>query len=139
MVKVSVIYEGNFHCLAVHGPSGASLATDAPADNLGKGEAFSPTDLTVTSLANCMLTTMAIVAKKQGWSLDLTGTKARVVKHMTASTPRRIARIEVDVEVPLPASTPERAALENAARTCPVALSLHPDVEKALTFRWNAG
>jgi len=136
MVAISVTYEGNFRCLSTHASSGAVLPSDAPKDNLGKGEAFSPTDLTATSFAACMLTTMAIVVQKKSLRVDLGGLSARVRKHMTAEPPRRIAKIEVAVEMPLPASHPDRATLEHAALNCPVSLSLHPEVEKAVTFEW---
>lgn len=137
MVEFSVRYEGDLRCSATHGPSQAHLATDAPADNMGRGESFSPTDLTATSLASCMLTTMAIGAKKNGLAIDLAGAGARVIKHMTATPPRRIAKIEVALEIPVPSDHPDRARLEEFALQCPVALSLHPEVEKAVTFRWN--
>jgi putative redox protein len=137
VVQISVEYEGDLHCLSIHGPSQAALSTDAPKDNLGKGEGFSPTDLTATSLGVCMLTTMAIVAAKQSLNVELSGTRAVVKKHMTATTPRRIQKIEVNVEIPLPDSHSARATLEEAALKCPVALSLHPEVEKAVTFLWT--
>lgn len=136
MVEFSVRYEGDLRCRSVHKPSGSELPTDAPADNLGRGESFSPTDLTATSLATCMLTTMAIGAKKNGLAIDLSGAGARVVKHMTPAPPRRIAKIEVELDLPAPPNHPDRARLEEFALQCPVALSLHPDVEKAVTFRW---
>jgi putative redox protein len=137
MVEISVEYEGDLHCLSIHGPSRAALSTDAPKDNLGKGEAFSPTDLAATSLGVCMLTTMAIAAAKRSLDLDLSGTRAMVRKHMTATPPRRIERIEVNVEIPLPDTHSVRGLLEDAALNCPVALSLHPDVEKVVTFSWK--
>jgi len=137
MVEVSLTYEGGFRCLSTHGPSGAVLPTDAPKDNLGKGEAFSPTDLTATSLGVCMLTTMAIVAEKKFLQVDLAGVTARVGKHMTAEPPRRIAKVEVEVILPLSDSHPDREVLEHAARNCPVSLSLHPGVEQAVTFVWT--
>jgi putative redox protein len=130
-------YRGDLRCLSIHGPSQATLSTDAPRDNLGKGEAFSPTDLTATSLGVCMLTTMAIAAAKKSLDVELSGTKATVRKHMTAAPPRRIQKIEVKVEIPLSGSHTARGTLEEAALTCPVALSLHPDVEKAVTFVWK--
>jgi putative redox protein len=136
VVQISVQYEGDLHCLSIHGPSLAALSTDAPKDNLGKGEGFSPTDLTATSLGVCMLTTMAIVAAKQSLNVELSGTRALVRKHMTATAPRRIQKIEVNVEIPLPDSHSARGTLEEAALKCPVALSLHPEVEKAVTFVW---
>jgi putative redox protein len=138
MVEISVKYEGDLHCLAIHEPSRAELCTDAPTDNLGKGEAFSPTDLAATSLGVCMLTTMAIVAMKQSLDLDLSGTRAIVRKHMTTKPPRRIQRLEVSMEIPLPETFPSRATLEEAALNCPVALSLHPEIEKTVSFSWRS-
>lgn len=138
MVEISVTYQGDFHCLSTHAPSGAKLPSDAPKDNLGKGEAFSPTDLTAASLATCMLTTMAIVAQKKSLQADIKNATAQVRKHMTAGLPRRIAKIEVAVKLPLTSSHPDRATLEHAALNCPVYLSLHPDVEKAVIFEWAA-
>ena len=138
MVEVSVQYEGGFHCFAIHEPSRARLLTDAPKDNLGKGEAFSPTDLTATSLGVCMLTTMAIAAAKRSLDLDLSGTRAIVRKHMTTKPPRRIQRLEVSVTIPLPETLPSRATLEEAALNCPVALSLHQEIEKTVTFSWSS-
>ena len=137
MVEISVEYEGGFHCFAIHEPSRAKLPTDAPKDNLGKGEAFSPTDLTATSLGVCMLTTMATAAKLS-LDLDLSGMRAIVRKHMTAEPPRRIQRLEVSVKIPLPETLPSRATLEEAALNCPVALSLHPEIEQAVTFSWSS-
>jgi putative redox protein len=136
MVEFSLEYRGDLRCLCIHGPSQATLSTDAPKDNLGKGEAFSPTDLTATSLGVCMLTTMAIAAAKKSLGVDLSGSKATVKKHMTSTSPRRIQKIEVNIEIPLPDSHAARRTLEEAALTCPVALSLHPDVEKAVSFVW---
>ena len=138
MVEISVKYEGDLHCFAIHEPSRAELFTDAPKDNLGKGEAFSPTDLAATSLGVCMLTTMAIVAAKQSLDLDLFGTRAIVRKHMTTKPPRRIQRLEVSMEIPLPETLSSRPTLEEAALNCPVALSLHPEIEKAVTFSWRS-
>ncbi len=135
MIEISLRYAGDLHCEATHGPSGATLATDAPTDNHGLGQAFSPTDLYATSLGTCMMTIMAIVAQKDG--LDLAGTTFHVRKHMTAAPPRRIAKIEVDFDLPLAPTVDQRTALEAAAHTCPVALSLHPDIDKAVTFTWR--
>jgi putative redox protein len=135
MVEFTITYQGDLHCEAVHGPSGTRIETDAPVDNHGRGAAFSPTDLCATSLGVCMMTVMGIFAQKKG--LDLAGTRIAVRKIMTSEPPRRIARIEVDFDLPLPAGHSDCADLEHAARTCPVALSLHPNVEKAVVFRWN--
>lgn len=104
---------------------------------MGKGEAFSPTDLTATSLGVCMLTTMDIVARKSGVEVAIAGTVGKVRKHMTAEPPRRISRIEVELEIPLEENSPHREMLEKAALNCPVYLSLHPDVEKAVAFHWK--
>jgi Predicted redox protein, regulator of disulfide bond formation len=135
MVEFSIVYKGGLRCEAVHGPSGAILPTDAPTDNLGRGEAFSPTDLCATSLGTCMVTTMAIYAERKGFEFPA-GAALAVRKIMTSTPPRRIARIEADITVPLPEGHPERAELERVARNCPVALSLHPDIEQVLIFRW---
>lgn len=135
MVEITLRYDGSLRCRTVHSPSQAALETDAPADNMGRGESYSPTDLVATALGTCMITTMAIVAQRQG--LDLAGATARMEKHMTTEPPRRIARLVVEVEVPLPAGHPERALLENAGNKCPVSLSLHPDVQLDLSYRWK--
>lgn len=135
MVEATIKYEGELHCSAVHGPSRSSIETDAPADNMGRGERFSPTDLVGTALATCVLTTMAIVATRHG--VELAGATARVRKHMTSEPPRRIARLEVDVEIPLSPTHEHRARLEAAAGGCPVKRSLHPDVEVVETFIWT--
>lgn len=136
MVEAHIKYEGDLRCSATHGPSQSSIETDAPADNMGKGERFSPTDLVGTALATCVLTTMAIGARRKG--LELPGMTAAVRKHMTAELPRRIARLEVDVVIPLPGDHPERAFLEAAAKGCPVRRSLHPDLEVVETFTWGS-
>jgi len=135
MVEAHIKYEGDLRCTATHGPSQSSIETDAPADNMGKGERFSPTDLVGTSLATCVLTTMAIAARRKG--LELPGMSASVRKHMTTELPRRIARLEVDVVIPLPGDHPERAFLEASAKGCPVRRSLHPELEVVETFAWQ--
>ncbi|HEB90656.1 MAG TPA: OsmC family peroxiredoxin [Deltaproteobacteria bacterium] len=135
MVEMTVVYEGGLHTRALHGPSGAGLETDAPVDNQGRGEAFSPTDLVATSLASCMLTTMAIVADREGWSID--GAHARVEKHMELEPRRRVGRIVVGLTMPAGLSEPARVRLEEAARGCPVAESLHPDTRVDLSLHWE--
>jgi putative redox protein len=134
MVEANVRYEGGLRCVAVHGPSQSQIETDAPVDNMGRGERFSPTDLVGMALATCVATTMAIVADRLG--VDLTGLTARVRKHMTSEPPRRIARLEVDITVPLAENHPHHERLEAAANGCPVRRSLHPDVEVVETFTW---
>ncbi len=136
MVEALITYPGDLRCTATHGPSQSSIETDAPTDNMGKGERFSPTDLVGTSLATCMLTTIAITARRKG--LEMPGMTAAVRKHMSADAPRRILRLEVDIVIPLPADHPERALLEAAARSCPVRRSLHPDMEVAEAFSWQS-
>jgi putative redox protein len=135
MVEAEITYEGDLRCQARHGPSGTILCTDAPLDNEGRGESFSPTDLAATALGTCMLTIMGIVARRH--EIDLGATSVKVRKFMTSQPPRRIARLEVDFQVDLPPDHPKRSLLENAARQCPVHLSLHPDIEQAVQFFWQ--
>lgn len=134
MVHVDISYLGDLRCEALHGPSGSKIQTDAPVDNHGKGEAFSPTDLAATSLGACMATIMGIAAGRHGIALD--GMKVGVDKVMSSDTPRRIAKIEIVFTIPLPADHPKRNLLEAAALACPVHHSLHPDVEKPVRFDW---
>ena len=130
-----VDYKGALRTSAIHLKSGSELITDAPTDNKGKGEAFSPTDLVATSLASCMLTIMGIRADKLG--LNISGTTAKIQKIMT-SDPRRIAKIIVDVNMPNGDFTEkDKKILEKAAKTCPVALTLHSDVIQDINFTWN--
>lgn len=135
MVTIEIDYEGELHCRAVHGPSRTELATDAPVDNQGRGESFSPTDLVATALGSCIMTTMGIVAARRDVSLK--GMRMRVGKEMTTEGPRKIARLTVDAEVPLAADHPEREVLERAAETCPVHRSLAPEVEVVMNWRWS--
>jgi len=135
MVEITAVYEGELRCRATHGPSGSRVETDAPVDNHGRGERFSPTDLVATALGSCMMTIMGIFAERH--DLDLTGARVRVEKHMSAEAPRRIARLTTEIDVPLPEDHPHRQALERAAVTCPVHQSLHPDVEKPVVFAWR--
>ncbi len=134
MVKATIEYLGDLHCVATHGPSGRTLDTDAPKDNEGRGESFSPTDLVATALGSCMATVMGIYAKRKG--IDLRGMKIEVTKEMTQTPPRRIARLAVEIR--MPSALPRDPALEHAALTCPVHHSLHPDVEKPVVFHWEA-
>ena len=134
MVHLSSVYEGGLRCRATHAPSGTSLVTDAPVDNHGKGESFSPTDLVATALGACMMTIMGIVAERHG--VNLVGMKAETVKEMTKEPPRRIASLRTRLTIPLPADHPQRAALEQAAHTCPVHKSLHPEIDAAIEFVW---
>jgi putative redox protein len=134
MVAIQMEYQGDLHCKAVHGPSQTALVTDAPKDNQGRGESFSPTDLVATALGTCMLTVMGIAARTL--ELDITGTTATVEKEMTTAAPRRIASLSVSIHVPQTLRSEDRQKLERAAHTCPVHKSLHPDVQTPITFTW---
>src|SRR5690606_1009353 len=116
-----------------HLKSGAKFNTDAPTDNNGKGEAFSPTDTVATGLANCMITMMGIKARDMKLNMD--GTTAHVTKTMAAD-PRRISKIEVILNFPAGIDERSKKILENTARTCPVQYSLHPDIERVIVFNW---
>ncbi|MFV8224565.1 OsmC family protein [Christiangramia aquimixticola] len=126
-----VTYLGNLRTESEHLQSGSKVLTDAPVDNHGKGEAFSPTDTVANALATCMITIMGIKAEEMG--VDLVGTSAEVQKTM-ASNPRRISRVEVNIYFHNDHSEKERKILENAAKTCPVYYSLHPEIEKNIVF-----
>lgn len=135
MDTAHVRHLGELRTEALHVRSGQRFITDAPVDNKGRGEAFSPTDLLATSLAACMITTMDIVARDRG--IVLKEVSARVVKHM-AATPRRVHRIEVEVEMDGTALDPEeRQLMEQTAHGCPVAMSLHPDLVQEMRFRYR--
>jgi len=123
------------HCSAVHGPSGARLETDAPVDNEGKGESFSPTDLVATALAACMATIMGIAAKRH--SIPLEGMEISTTKEMSTDSPRRIVALKSKITVPLPGDHPQRKLLEAAALGCPVHYSLDPQIEKPVEFVWR--
>jgi putative redox protein len=132
MSTITTLYTGELRTQATHLASGNQVITDAPLDNNGRGEAFSPTDLLCASLGSCMLTIMGIVARRH--DLDLTGTLIETTKIM-ASDPRRVAEVVVAFTLPPNNfSEKDRALLEQAARTCPVALSLHPDLKQTVTF-----
>ncbi len=134
-MTASVVYKGGLRTEATHIRSGQIVITDAPPDNQGKGEAFSPTDLLATSLATCMVTIMGISARER--SIPIEGTKLEVTKHMTAD-PRRVAAIDIVVTMPdrIYASH-EMRILEAAAKTCPVSYSLHPDIKQNIHFIWK--
>lgn len=134
MVTIQFEYQGDLHCRAVHGPSRTELATDAPVDNQGRGESFSPTDLVATALCTCMLTTMGILARTL--QIDIAGATATVEKEMAASGPRKIRSLRVRIQMPLAVSAENQQKLERGAHTCPVAQSLHPDVQMPVEFRW---
>ena len=134
MVQISIDYGGKLHCNATHGPSETVLATDAPLDNQGKGESFSPTDLVATALGTCIATTMAIVAERH--EVELKGTTVEVSKEM-ADAPRRIGRLTTKVHIPLPPDHPQRELLEKTALGCPVHRSLAAEMERPTEFFWE--
>ena len=130
-----VTYEGDLRTKSIHLASKDSFITDAPIDNNGKGEAFSPTDTVASALASCILTIMGIKAKDL--DIDLKGTKAQVTKVM-ASEPRRIEEIKIEITINHSFNSKIQTLLERAARNCPVAKSLHPDLRQNITFNWPA-
>ena len=133
-VTMSLDYKGELHCELEHGPSKSVIETDAPLDNMGKGEAFSPTDLVGAALLSCAVTTMAIKGPKEGIAFGKVA--GRVVKDMTTVPPRRIAKLAVELDMPSGLAPPQRAKLEEIARTCPVALSLSKELELPIVFRY---
>jgi putative redox protein len=135
MVQIDVEYEGKLRCSAKHEPSGATLLTDAPKDNQGNGEAFSPTDLVATALGTCIVTTMGIVAKRL--NVELAGARLRVQKEMIATPTRRIAKLTVEFHGPGHVTEDQRRQLEAVGRACPVYKSLHPDIQTPITFAWG--
>lgn len=135
MITSTVKYPGELRTEAIHVKSGNKIITDAPTDNHGKGEAFSPTDLVATALASCMISIMGIVSMKEGIT-KADGAIAEVTKVMYAE-PRRIGEIHVTVTMPkLNYSDKEKKMYEHAAFTCPVAKSLHPDIKQEIKFIW---
>ena len=132
MVQIDVTYRGGLRCEAVHGPSGQRLVTDAPVDNHGKGESFSPTDLVATAFGSCLFTIMGIVAERE--KIDLTGMRVTVSKEMSAEPPRRIARLTARIVMPCRLEEKQKVKLENAAKTCPVHQTLQGNVEMPIEF-----
>ncbi|HTF81518.1 MAG TPA: OsmC family protein [Cytophagales bacterium] len=137
MATAKIIYQGGLRNKAVHLASGQEILTDAPTDNHGKGEAFSPTDLTAMSLGACIITTMGIAGKKENIDYGLDDTELEITKIMSQDAPRRIAEIQVKITFSNKnLSSEHKAKLEKIAHSCPVALSLHPDIKQAITFVW---
>ena len=134
MATAKIQYQGNLRTEAIHLKSSSVLITDAPTDNNGKGEAFSPTDLVATALSSCMITIMGIKARDKG--IDITGIKSEMTKVM-ASNPRRIAEVIVTLHIPkVDISDRDKALLESVAKACPVAQSIHPDIKQTISFFW---
>jgi putative redox protein len=132
--EIEIEYEGDLHCRLHHGPSGAEIVTDAPPDNQGKGEAFSPTDLLAASLGSCIITIMGIYARRK--AIDLKGSRVRVSKEMVYDPLRRIGHLLVEIDLPDVDPT-LRPALETAGHSCPVERSLHPDLKVDLVFNYG--
>lgn len=135
MQTAAILYNGELRTTATHLRSGTVIETDAPVDNNGKGERFSPSDLVATALGSCMLTIMGIKARDKGWNID--GTKVSVEKVM-GTEPRRITGVKIVFDFPAGHGLEEkdRKILENVAYTCPVAESVHPDIKQDVTFNW---
>jgi len=133
MTTSTSTYSGELRTQSVHSQSGETYITDAPTDNEGKGEAFSPTDIVATSLANCMMTIMGIVSKRKGLAIE--GTEAEIDKFM-GTDPRRITEIKIDFYFPLNFSEDERKLLEKSALNCPVAKSLSSDLKQNIQFHY---
>jgi len=134
MSRANIVYQNNLRTETEHIASGEKIITDAPVDNNGKGEAFSPTDLVATALGSCMITIMAISANK--YDIDMSGTNASVKKIM-GSDPRRISEISIDINMNKNIEEKDRKRLERSALTCPVHRSLHPDLEKKIRFIYS--
>ncbi len=132
-MTAKVVYKGELRTVCTHLQSGTNILTDAPTDNHGKGEAFSPTDLLATALGSCMISIMAI--KSKDLNINLEGTTVEVTKIMQAD-PRRISRIEIVMNMPVSADDKTKIILERTAMNCPVLLSLHPDIQKDITIHW---
>lgn len=137
MVEIKTAYEGGLHCKATHTPSGVIIETDAPVDNRGKGESFSPTDLLATSLGVCYLTTMGIAAEDRG--INLKGATCRIEKHMSTDIPRRVIRLVAEINFPAGIPFDKRGILEAVALHCPVSKSIHPDIDVDLKLHFPDG
>jgi len=136
MVPISLAYKGQLRCTAIHDNSGATFVTDAPKDNFGKGESFSPTDLVATALGSCMITTMGIIARKEKMNINLDGTTIAIEKHMSADAPRRIAKLVARLTFPADISNQYRVRLKEIGDNCPVAKSLHPDIRLEISYNY---
>ncbi|MFB6454461.1 OsmC family protein [Chitinophaga sp. Hz27] len=135
MKTSEIVYTGSLRTTATHLQSGSVIETDAPVDNNGRGERFSPTDLVATALGSCMLTIMGMRARESKWNID--GTKVSIQKIM-GTDPRRIVGVDVTFDFPAGhgLGEKERTVLEKAAHTCPVAYSIHPDIKQTVVFNW---
>jgi uncharacterized OsmC-like protein len=133
-MTTSIIYQGDLRCKATHLQSGTVVETDAPTDNRGKGEKFSPTDILCVSLATCIITTMALKARNM--NIELKDTKIDVTKYMLKD-PRRVAQIDVTIHFPqLQLDAKDKLILERTGNNCPVTKSLHPDLKTNIEYNW---
>lgn len=132
MVRIDATYDGNLRCSATHGPSGAKLITDAPVDNMGKGESFSPTDLLATSMLTCIMTIVAIRAESK--EIEVSGMTGSVEKSMAAN-PRRVSKLEIIVNLPSNLNMDDRAWLITEGCNCPVCVSVSESMEVDVTFQ----
>tara|TARA_B100000579_G_C22533923_1_gene712042 strand:- start:298 stop:696 length:399 start_codon:yes stop_codon:yes gene_type:complete len=132
MVRIDATYDGNLRCSATHGPSGTELITDAPVDNMGKGESFSPTDLLATSMLTCIMTIVAIRAESK--EIEVAGMTGSVEKSMAAN-PRRVSKLEIFVNLPSNLNMDDRAWLITEGCNCPVCMSVSESMEVDVTFQ----
>ena len=132
MVEIAITYDGTLRCSATHGPSGTGLITDAPVDNHGKGESYSPTDLLATALGTCMMTYVGLLADRTGW--DVRGTTMRVQKEMVADPIRRVGRLIVDIHIPIELTAKDLTVVENTVSSCPVKMSISERIQVPITI-----
>jgi putative redox protein len=134
MATVETTYLGDLRTENTHVQSGTKILTDAPTDNLGKGQAFSPTDLLAVALGTCMLTTIGIKTRNSGLNID--GAKCSVTKVMTSAPPRKVAELQIKLKFPQQYTAEQQKLIEELCLSCPVYLSLHPDMAKTVDFGW---
>lgn len=132
-MTASISYLGDLRCSATHLQSGTTIETDAPTDNRGKGEKFSPTDTLCVALGTCIITTMAL--KANDMNIDLRGTRIDITKHMQPN-PRRVAQVDVTLKLPVQTGDQEKSLLETIGNNCPVAKSIHPDMKLNIHYEW---
>ena len=135
MVDIRIDYEGQLRCCAQHMPSSTKLETDAPVDNQGRGESFSPTDLVATALGTCMATIIGITAQHR--NIDVRGMRVSVQKEMSDDLPRRIGRLVVEIFMPLSETHPDKKIFQSAALSCPVQHSINPEIQVDLSWHWK--
>lgn len=135
-VEITAAYTGNLRCTVTHGPSGSQMETDAPTDNHGKGERLSPTDLIAASIVTCVMTTIGIAAQNKAW--DVSGMRAKITKEMSATPPRRIARLPVELWMAHALPEEDRKQVEHIARHCPAQNCLSKEIEMPVTIHWPA-